>query len=67
VYDVYVSGTAGGEDFSRRTWATAPGVTAYKTPGLPSHGAFYFVVRSRDQAGNEDKNTVEVRGVDPCF
>lgn len=67
VYDVYMSTTAGGEDFSQPTWTAPPGVTTYKTPGLPSHGTFYFVVRSRDQAGNEDKNKVEVRGVDPCL
>lgn len=67
VYDIYVSTTAGGEDLSQPTWTTPPGVTTYKTPGLPSHGTFYFVVRARDQAGNEDKNRVEVRGVDPCL
>jgi hypothetical protein len=66
VYDVYVSTTAGGENFTQPTWTTPPGVTSYKTPGLASHGTFYFVVRSRDQAGNEDQNTIEVRGVDPC-
>jgi hypothetical protein len=66
VYDVYESATSGGEDYGQPTWTTAPGVTTFKTPGLPSHGTFYFVVRARDQAGNEDQNTVERRGVDPC-
>jgi hypothetical protein len=66
VYDVYESSTAGGEDFSHPTWTTAPGVTTFKTPGLPSHGTFYFVVRARDQAGNEDQNRVELLGSDPC-
>jgi hypothetical protein len=66
VYDVYEVGTSGGEDYGAPTWTTAPGVTTFKTPGLPSHGTFYFVVRARDQAGNEDQNTVERRGVDPC-
>jgi hypothetical protein len=41
-------------------------VTTFKTPGLPSHGSFYFVVRARDAAGNEDRNTIELHGSDPC-
>jgi hypothetical protein len=67
VYDVYESGTAGGEDFSHPSWTTPPGATTFATPGLPSHGTFYFVVRARDQAGNEDRNRVELRGSDPCL
>ncbi len=66
VYDVFMSTTSGGEDFSHPNWTTTPGVTTFKTPGLASHGTFYFVVRARDQAGNEDQNKVERRGVDPC-
>jgi hypothetical protein len=67
VYDVYMSTTQGGEDFSKPNWTTAPGITTFKTPGLASHGTFYFVVRARDQAGNEEHNDVERRGVDPCL
>lgn len=67
VYDVYLATTPGGEDFSKPTWTTSPGVTTYRTPGLPSHGTFYFVVRARDSAGSEDRNTLEQRGVDPCY
>lgn len=67
VYDVYLATTPGGEDFSKPTWTTPPGVTTYRTPGLPSHGTFYFVVRARDSAGNEDRNTLEQHGVDPCY
>lgn len=67
VYDIYESTTPAGERFATPTWTTPPGVTTYRTPGLPSHGTFYFVVRARDQAGNEDANTVEVHGVDPCL
>jgi hypothetical protein len=66
VYDIFMSSTSGGEDFSKPSWTTAPGATMYETPGLPSHGAFFFVVRARDQAGNEDQNRVERRGIDPC-
>ena len=66
VYDVYLASMPGGESFSTSTWTTAPGATTFKTPGLPSHGSFYFVVRARDSAGNEDHNTIEVHGSDPC-
>ncbi len=67
VYDVFESSTAGGENFSRPSWTTAAGATTFRTPGLPSHGTFYFVVRARDRAGNVDRNRVERRGLDPCF
>jgi hypothetical protein len=67
VYDVYLASTPGGEDFSKATWRTPAGVTSYTTPGLPSHGTYYFVVRARDGAGNRDANRVELHGVDPCY
>ncbi len=67
VYDVYLASAPGGEDFSKPTWTTPAGVTSYVTPGLPSHGSFYFVVRARDGAGNRDANRVELHGVDPCY
>jgi hypothetical protein len=66
VYDVYYATRAGGEDFNSPTWVTPPGVTSFRTPGLPSHGVAYFVVRARDRAGREDGNTVEKTGIDPC-
>ena len=66
VYDVYLATAPGGEDFADPTWTTEPGATSFRTPGLPSHGSFYFVVRARDQAGNEEANGVERHGVDPC-
>jgi hypothetical protein len=65
-YDIYLTTTSGGEDFSQPTWTATPGTTQFRTPGLPSHGSFYFVVRARDLAGNEDENTVEQHGLDPC-
>ena len=36
-----------------------------RTPGLPSHGSVYFVVRARDAAGIDDQNSHEVAGIDP--
>ena len=67
VYEVFEALTPGGEDFSTPSWITAPGATSFRTPGLASHGTFYFVVRARDGAGKTDANTVEIRGVDPCL
>ena len=67
VYQVFEASRASGEDFSTPTWTTPPGVRTFTTPGLPSHGSFYFVARARDRAGNVDDNTVERRGVDPCL
>ena len=66
MYDVYLAVTPGGEHLSTPSWTTAPGATSFTTPGLPSHGSFYFVVRARDRAGNEERNTAEVHGSDPC-
>lgn len=67
VYDVYYATSAGAEDFTKPSWTTEPGVTTFHTPGLPSHGTAYFVVRARDAAGNEDSNAREQRGLDPCL
>jgi hypothetical protein len=66
VYDVYQATTAGGEDFSTPTYTTAPGATSFDTPQLPTDKAFYFVVRARDRAGNEDSNKVERQGQNIC-
>ena len=75
VYDIFLAFTSGSENFSQPTWTTPPGATTFTTPGLPSEaadyfeaggGIYYFVVRARDQAGNEDQNKVEQRGYQVC-
>jgi hypothetical protein len=66
IYNIYQASAAGGEDFSTPTYTTAPGATSFDTPQLPSTKTFYFVVRARDQAGNEDSNTVEREGQNLC-
>jgi hypothetical protein len=63
-YDIYMASTSGDEDFSTPNW-TVVGVTAFATPSLPP-GRF-FVVRARDQAGNEDHNTVQRQAQNPCL
>jgi hypothetical protein len=66
VYRVYQATKPGGENFSKPTYTTRPGVTSFDTPKLSSRQTFYFVVRARDRAGNEDQNTVEREGVNLC-
>jgi hypothetical protein len=66
VYNIYQATTAGGEDFSTPTYTTAPGVTSFDTPKLSSAKTFYFVVRARDRAGNEDSNKIEREGQNLC-
>jgi len=59
VYEVFVSTTSGGEDFSKPSWTTVlRRGPALRTPGSPRHGTFYFVVRALDGAGNLDANRV---------
>lgn len=58
VYDVYVSTTAGGEDFT--TTARMPkGTSHYTVTGLTANTTYYCVVRARDEAGNRDTNKIE--------
>jgi hypothetical protein len=66
VYDVYQASAPGAEDFSRPTYTTLAGATAFDTPQLPTEQTFYFVVRARDRAGNRDANKVELQGQNLC-
>ncbi|HWX75606.1 MAG TPA: hypothetical protein VNZ05_09885, partial [Solirubrobacteraceae bacterium] len=56
----------GGENFSKPTYTSAPGVSSFSTPPLPGDERFYFVVRARDGAGREDSNRVERLGQNLC-
>jgi hypothetical protein len=68
-YDIYLTTTAGAENFSRATYTTRRGVTKFVTPPLPSNGidTYYFVVRARDVAGNRDRNRRERPGRNLCL
>jgi hypothetical protein len=59
-YNVYQSTSAGGEDFSKPTFSTVLGATAFTAIGLNVSTTYYFVVRSVDNSKNEDANKVEV-------
>jgi hypothetical protein len=67
VYQIYYAPTPGGEDYAHPTWTASPGAISFRTPGLPSHADAYFVVRAQDGAGNQDSNTREQKGIDPCL
>jgi hypothetical protein len=67
VYDVFQATAAGAEDFSAPTYTTSAGETSFTTPALSGGGAYYFVVRARDGAGNSDANRVERVGVNVCL
>ena len=62
-YEIYMATAPGAEDFTHPNWRTI-GKTSFTTPNLPA--GRYFVVRARDQSGNEDHNRVERRAENPC-
>jgi hypothetical protein len=66
VYAIYQARMPGGEDFSAPTYRTTRGARSFDTPPLPTDETFYFVVRARDRAGNEDTNTIEREGQNLC-
>jgi hypothetical protein len=65
-YDIYRATSPGRENFSRATYTTRRGATAFATPPLPSTKAYFFVVRARDAAGNRDHNRRERPGLNLC-
>jgi chitodextrinase len=67
VYDVYSAGAAGKESFAHPTLTSPPGATSVDIGGLLPATTYFFVVRARDQAGNEDGNTVEVWATTPVL
>lgn len=63
VYEIFMSPTPGGENFSDPNWTTR-GKLRFETPKLPA--GRYFVVRARDRAGQTDRNRVQRRALNPC-
>lgn len=59
-YDIYWSTTSNGQDFTKPSATTEPGATSFTVVGLEDQTPYYFVVRSRDLAGNRDPNKKEV-------
>ena len=65
VYHVYMSELAGGQVFATPTLTTPAGATGALVTNLRADSRYFFVVRARDAAGNEDSNTVEIQGSTP--
>ncbi|MDY0004890.1 MAG: fibronectin type III domain-containing protein, partial [Polyangia bacterium] len=59
VYDIYQASASGGQSYGTPNYTTAPGATSFPVTGLGPATTYYFVVRARDQAGNQDNNVVE--------
>ena len=59
-YSVYMSLTSKGEDYTKPASATKMGDGPVSVGTLQPGTKYYFVVKAKDAAGNEDKNTVEV-------
>ncbi len=59
VYNIYVSKTSGGENFTSPSFVTSPGATTFSATGLESNTTYYFIVRAGDSSGNFDSNIVE--------
>jgi len=60
VYLVYQASQPGAEDFATPTAITPAGTTSFAIPGLSPSTPYFFVVRARDEAGNVERNEVEV-------
>lgn len=60
-YHVYVSESAGGQDFTAPALTTPAGATGALVTGLGAGTRYFFVVRAEDTAGNQDVNTAEVQ------
>jgi Fibronectin type III domain len=58
-YDVFMSTTAGKFDFTK-PFATVKGMDSVVLTSLMTSTPYYFVCRAKDEAGNEDQNTIEV-------
>ncbi len=64
-YAVYRSEIAGGQDFSRPVIVADPGSTIVVDGGLRANTTYHYVVRCRDECGNEESNIVEQTVVTP--
>lgn len=63
VYAAYWATDTGQQDFNKPAALSEPGATSVEVTGLPDPNAnFFFVVRARDAAGNEEENAKELSG-----
>jgi hypothetical protein len=62
VYRVFVTDTAGGENYATPSATSTPGATSANVAGLDEAKTYYAVVRAVDALGNVETNTHEVSG-----
>jgi len=60
VYLIYMATSSGGQNFSSPNFTTSAGAISYTVTGLNPSTTYFFVVRAQDEAGNVDKNSVEI-------
>lgn len=60
-YSIFKSTTSGGENFAAPDTTTTS--TSFQINGLANDTPYYFVVRAKDAANNEESNTKEIAGV----
>lgn len=58
-YDIYAATSPGAYDFKSPAASTLGGATSFIMKGLLPKQTVYYVVRARDEAGNQDKNSIE--------
>lgn len=58
-YDVYVATASGAEDYTKVSPPMVVGKTTITITGLLPATTYYFVVRAKDAAGNQELNTIE--------
>jgi hypothetical protein len=65
VYNVYMAETSGAQTFDTPTVTTLAGATTAAVTRLRAGTQYFFVVRAKDRAGNEDTNTIEISVTTP--
>jgi hypothetical protein len=61
VYLIYQAEKSGGQSFASPSVTSKAGATSVDINDLEVGKTYYYVVRAKDEAGNIDKNTVEVK------
>lgn len=65
VYLVYQADTSGAQNFASPSFTSKAGVSSLPITDLELGKTYFYVIRAKDEAGNIDKNTVEVKAPIP--
>lgn len=66
VYLVYQAEASGAQNFAAPTLTSKAGVSSLPITDLELGKTYFYVIRAKDEAGNIDKNTVEVKAAIPA-